>query len=264
MNTVAITALGAEAAALQAIGATLKRYGLEPAGGVLTVTAEDAAKVAWRPMVEALVERKPALWLIVADEQTLVQPQVRYVLSLMGSTLRGLLGTRLPIARLGARLGPGAATLPSLLEGTLALEPGAAWPAKVVAAVHRARAAESADRLLVHGNEQLGQWIELAPAHGCWNGLVFGVSGEGASIDFQAVGPRGGLPEKSTLAYAQQDLQIDAGSRRFVGWGLRNEVGETGAGPQSYYARVRGCPEALLWMPYTETDDGDATVLALV
>ena len=257
---VAITALGAEAAALQAIGATLKRYGLEPAGGVLAVTADDAAKVAWRPMTESLAERKPALWLIVADAQTLAQPPVRYVLGLMGRTLRALLGRPLPIARLG----PGEAVLPSPLAGALMLAPGAAWPAKVVAAVHRKAAGDGADRLLVHGNEQLGQWIELAPAQGCWQGLVFGVSGEGASIDFQAVGPRGGLPEKSTLAYAQQDLRIDAGARQFVAWALRNAVGETADGPQSYYARVRGCPEALLWMPYTETDDGEATVLPLV
>lgn len=258
--TVALTALGAEAAALQTLGGTLKRYGLAPAGGVLAVTADDAAKVAWRPMVEALVERKPALWLIVADAQTLAQPAVRYVLSLMAGTLRALLDPPLAIARLG----PGAATLPPLLDGALMLEPGASWPAKIVAAVHRTRTAPRTDRLLMHGNEQLGQWIELAPAQGRWNGLVFGVSGEGASIDFQAVGPRGGLPEKSTLAYAQQDLQVEAGARRFTAWALRNEVGDTEAGPQSYYVRVRGCPEALLWMPYTETEDGDATVLPLV
>lgn len=260
MTAVAITAIGVDQAALQAVGGMLKRYGLDPVGGPWAPTADDGAKVAWRPLAEAMAERKPALWLIVADAPTLAQPHVRYGLSLMASTLRALVGQALPIARLGV----GDAALPPLLGEVLALEPGAAWPAKVVAAVHRARKSESGERLLVHGNEQLGQWIELAPTQGLWNGLVFGVSGEGASIDFQAVGPRGGLPEKSVLAYAQQDLQIDAGARRFTAWALRNEVGDTAAGPMSYYARVRGCPEALLWMPYTENDDGDATVLALV
>ncbi|RYF82968.1 MAG: hypothetical protein EOO29_05185 [Comamonadaceae bacterium] len=260
MTAVAITAIGVEQATLQAIGGMLKRYGLDPVGGPWAPTADDVTKVGWRPLAEAMAERKPALWLIVADAAALEPPHVRYGLSLMAGTLRGLVGTRLPVARLGA----GQATLPPLLADALLLEPGASWPAKIVAAVHRARQPDAGERLVVHGNEQLGQWIELAPAQGLWNGLVFGVSGEGASIDFQAVGPRGGLPEKSVLAYAQQNLQLDAGARRFTAWALRNEVGDTPQGAQSYYARVRGQPDALLWMPYTETDDGEATVLPLV
>ena len=260
MTAVAITAIGVEQATLQAIGGVLKRYGLDPVGGPWAPTADDVAKVGWRPLAEAMAERKPALWLIVADAPALAPPHVRYGLSLMAGTLRGLVGTRLPVARLGA----GEATLPPLLADALLLEPGASWPAKIVAAVHRARQPDAGERLVMHGNEQLGQWIELAPAQGLWNGLVFGVSGEGASIDFQAVGPRGGLPEKSVLAYAQQNLQLDAGARRFTAWALRNEVGDTPQGAMSYYARVRGSPDALLWMPYTETDDGDATVLPLV
>lgn len=262
MTSIAITAVGVEAAAVQAIGATLKRYGLEPVGGPLTGTADEVAKVNWRPMADAVLARKPALWLIVADAKALEAAHVRYALGLMASTLRGEVGAKLPVALLN--IGTDAISLPPLLADALVLEPGAAWPAKLVAAAHRARSADSADRLVVHGNEQLGQWLELAPAQGSWQGLVFGVSGEGASIDFQAVGPRGGLPEKSVLAYAQQDMQVEAGSRRFTAWALRNPVGQTDAGAVSYYVRVRGCPEALLWMPYTETDDGDATVLALV
>ena len=49
----------------------------------------------------------------------------------------------------------------------------------------------------------------------------------------------------------------------FTGWALRNTVGASEAGPVSYYARVRGRPEALLWMPYTEEDDAQATLRAL-
>ena len=263
MTTIAITAIGVEAAALQAVGATLKRYGLDPVGGPLAVTAEEVVKVNWRPMVDAMLARKPAMLLIVADAKALAEAPARYALGLMGSTLRGESGSRLPVAVLVIGADAGAPSVPPLLADAQVLEPGAAWPAKIVAAVHRARAAGSSDRLVVHGNEQLGQWLELAPAQGSWQGLVFGVSGEGASIDFQAVGPRGGLPEKSVLAFAQQDMQVEAGSRRFTAWALRNPVGETEAGPMSYYVRVRGCPEALLWMPYTENDDGDATVLAL-
>lgn len=260
MTTLAITTLGVDATQLAAIGATLKRYGLDPVGAPWAATADEVAQVAWRPLADALVARRPALWLIVADADALAAPHVRYALSLMARTLRAELGARLPVAVLGA----GAGDLPPVLADAQLLAPDASWPAKLVAAVHRPRVADTADRLAVHGNEQLGQWLELAPAQGTWPGLVFGVAGADASIDFQAVGPSGGLPERSVLAHAQQGLQLDAGTRRFTAWALRNPVGQTDAGPVSYYVRVRGCPEALLWMPYTETDDGDATVLALV
>ena len=74
---------------------------------------------------------------------------------------------------------------------------------------------------------------------------------------------RGGLPEKSVIAYGQSGLKLESAGRAFTGWALRNTVGATEAGPVSYYARVRGRPQALLWMPYTEEDDAQATLFAL-
>jgi len=265
-TSIAVTALSPNQAQLTALGATLGRYGLHAAGGVWETTPDKVLAVDWRPMVDAFVAQRAALWLIALDDQALAEPALRYGLNLMASSLRAALGADLPVAVLWpAAAVPGRPALPAQLRDALVLEPGAAWAAKLVARVHRARSApaEPPDRLSVHGNEQLGQWFELTPGAGSWPGLVFAVAGEGAAIDFQATGPSGGLPEKSVIAYGQSGLKLESAGRAFTGWALRNTVGASEGGPVSYYARVRGRPEALLWMPYTEEDDAQATLHAL-
>ena len=275
MTIVAVTALAPDPQRLSDLAGTLARYGLKALGGVWETTPQKVVALDWRPMVDAFVAQRAAHWLVLADAKALQDPSVRYGLNLIAASLRSALGADFGIAVLwpdapGAGAGGGAEVaprpaLPAQLRDALVLESGAAWPAKLVARMHRARsgAAAAADRLSVHGNEQLGQWVELAPGAGSWQGVMFAVAGEGASIDFQATGPSGGLPETSTIAYGQSGLKLESAGRTFTGWALRNEIGATASGPVSYYARVRGRPEALLWMPYTEEDDADATLLAL-
>jgi hypothetical protein len=269
MATIAVTALAVDDARLAALGATLGRYGLQAAGGVWQTTPEQVAGVDWRPMADAFIAQGAAFWLIAADDKALADPAVRYGLNLMASALRAALGADLPMAVLWpAAAGASRSALPALpsqLREALVFEATDAWAAKVVARVHRPRAtgALRPDRLSVHGNAQLGQWFELVPGEGEWAGVVFAVAGEGASIDFQATGPSGGLPEKAVIAHGQSGLKLQSAGLDFTGWALRNAVGATPAGPVSYYARVRGRPQALLWMPYTEEDDAQATLLAL-
>lgn len=273
MTIVAVTALAPDAQRLSALAGTLARYGLKALGGVWETTPQKVLALDWRPMVDAFIAQRAALWLVLADAKALEDPSVRYGLNLIAASLRSALGADFGIAVLwpdapGAGDGAGAdvasrPALPAQLRDALVLESGAAWPAKLVARMHRARSGADADRVSVHGNEQLGQWVELAPGAGSWQGVMFAVAGEGAAIDFQATGPSGGLPETSTIAYGQSGLKLESAGRAFTGWALRNEVGATAAGTVSYYARVRGRPEALLWMPYTEEDGADATLLAL-
>lgn len=270
MTIVAVTALAADAQRLSALAGTLSRYGLKALGGVWAPTPEQVLAVDWRPMADAFVAQRAALWLVLADAKALEDPSVRYGLNLIAASLRSALGADFGFAVLwpDGPVGDVVASRPALpaqMSDALVLESGPAWPAKLVARVHRARPAALAasDRISVHGNAQLGQWIELSPGAGSWQGVMFAVAGEGASIDFQATGPGGGLPETSTIAYGQSGLKLESAGRAFTGWALRNEVGATPGGPVSYYARVRGRPEALLWMPYTEEDDADATLLAL-
>lgn len=262
MKTVWISALGDDErgrARVAAATAALKRYGLD-ARGHFWNEAND--KLAWRRALEALCEANAELWLILATEAEMAKPAVRYGLSLMAASLRNARGACFPVLVLWDGQAPAEDALPLLLRPAAVLEQSStSWPAKVVARINMpAKAAEPDYRLDVLGEERLGQWFEIGPRDGEWHGVVFGVSGDGAAIDFQAVGPKGALPRKTVLEYAQQGLKLQAGSREFSAWAVRNRLDAT----QSYFVRVQGSPDAILFLPYAEDDEAVATVIALV
>ncbi|MBN9359572.1 MAG: hypothetical protein J0I15_24240 [Herbaspirillum huttiense] len=258
MKTVWMTSLANDPARVQAFTGVLKRYGLDVKGHFW---ADDAQKMTWRVALDALLQAQAAVWLVLADEAELARPGVRYGLSLLAASLGERAGHGFPLVFIWRGKVPDAAMLPPLLRNALHLEEaGAAWPAKIVAKANMPAKVEPPEyRLHVSGDEKLGQWFEIGPRAGQWDGVVFGVAGEGAEIDFQAVGDAGGLPEKTILEYAQQGMKLQIGEQEYTAWAVRNQVGAD----QSYYARVKGCPHSLLFMPYAEGADAEATVLQL-
>jgi len=258
MKTIWITSLAKNPARVQAFTAVLKRYGLEAKGHFWT---DEPAKMAWRVALDSLVEAKADVWLVLADDEEMAKPGVRYGLSLLAASLREGSGHGFPIVFMWKNKAPAPEALPALLRNAQHLEEAAAsWPAKIVAKANMPAKAEAPEyRLNVAGDEKLGQWFEIGPREGNWDGVMFGVAGEGAVIDFQAVGEAGGLPEKTVLEYAQQGMTLQLGETAYTAWAVRNQVG---AG-QSYYARVKGCPASVLFMPYAEGEDAEATVLPL-
>ncbi|NUU02185.1 hypothetical protein [Herbaspirillum robiniae] len=258
MKTIWITSLAKNPARVQAFTAVLKRYGLEAKGHFWT---DEPAKMAWRVALDSLVEAKADVWLVLADDEEMAKPGVRYGLSLLAASLREGSGHGFPIVVMWPGKAPAADALPPLLRDALHLEEAnAAWPAKIVAKANMPGKAQAPEyRLNVAGDEKLGQWFEIGPRAGNWDGVMFGVAGEGAEIDFQAVGEAGGLPEKTVLEYAQQGMKLQLGETEYTAWAVRNQVGPG----QSYYARVKGCPASVLFMPYAEGGDAEATVLRL-
>lgn len=260
MKTAWISALSKNEPRVAAVSQVLKRYGLEPKGHFWI---DDNEKMAWRTALDSLLQTKADAWVVLADNEMAAKPSVRYALSLTAAALREARGHGFPIVVLWNDAP--AAELPSALLPVTALqEKETSWPAKIVAkASMPAKGAAPEYRFSVAGDERLGQWFELGPradsSADAWHGVVFGVAGEGAAINFQAVGPRGGLPEKTVLEFAQEGLKLQAGGLEFTAWAVRNEVG---AG-DSYYARVTGCPQAVLFLPYSEDGEAEATVLRL-
>jgi hypothetical protein len=263
-KTVWITAFNKDkdAARVGAVSQILKRYGLATQGHFWV---DDPAKLAWRVGLDALNAARADLWLVLVDAAELAKPSVRYGLSLFAASLREARGAGFPVV-LSAPDGVNADVIPALLaDATILAEGNAAWPAKIVARANLAKAGTAPDyRFEVVGEEQLGQWFAIGPREGEWTGVVFGVHGGAGSneakIDFQAVGPRGALPEKTVLEFAQEGLTLQVGEREFSAWALRNRLGPG----EAYYARVRGTPESVLFMPYTEDNEADATILQLV
>ena len=258
MKTVWITALKEDQPRVAAITQVLKRYGLDCKGHFW---ADAPEKMAWRVALDALLEARADVWLVLVDGEAIQKPSVRYGLSLMAGTLKQRRGAQFPVLTLWNSPVPADSGLPQLLQGADALlESAPVWPAKIVAKANMAGKAVALDyRLDIQGDERLGQWFEIGPREGLWHGVVFGVHGGGAEINFQAVGPKGVLPEKTTLEFAQQGLKIEAGSREFTAWAVRNEV----ASDASYFVRIKGCPEAILFMPYADDSDVSATILRL-
>lgn len=258
MKKVWITALSANQPRVAAVSEVLKRYGLQTQGHFWI---DEPGKVAWRAALDALLEARADAWLVLADDAEMAKPGVRYGLSLFAAGLREKRGARVPLLMLWNSPAPEPSALPQCLQSaTLIEEAASSWAAKIVAKVNLPPQAAVAEyRFDVGGSEQLGQWFELGPREAAWDGVVFGVAGADAEIDFQAVGPAGALPEKTVLEYAQQGLKLQAGEREFTAWAVRNRV-DAGS---SYYARVKGCPQAVLFMPYAESGDAEAIIINL-
>jgi hypothetical protein len=260
MKTAWISALTKNEPRVAAVSQVLKGYGLDPKGHFWI---DDNAKMAWRAAFDSLLEAKADVWVVLADSDAAATPSVRYALSLMAAALREARGYGFPIVVLWNN----AATPdlpPALFPATMLLEQEVSWPAKIVAkASMPAKNTAPEYRFSVAGDERLGQWFELGPranpGASAWHGVVFGVAGEGAEINFQAVGPQGGLPEKTVLEFAQEGMKLQAGGLEFTAWAVRNEVGAA----DSYYARVAGSPQAVLFLPYSEDGEAEATVLRL-
>lgn len=259
MKKVWISALAENQPRVGAVTAHLKPYGLACLGHFW---ADAPEKQSWRAALNGLLESRADVWLVLADEAEFAKPGVRYGLSLMMAALRQAKGAGFPVLMLWNSPAPAAATLPILLQSaTLIEESSSAWAAKIVARANMpGKAAASDYRFDILGDERLGQWFEIGPREGSWNGVVLGVRGEGAGINFQAVGPSGALPQTATLEFAQEGLKIEASGGEFTAWAVRNVVGPD----SSYYARITGTPEEILFMPYAEADeDAGATVLRL-
>jgi len=258
MKTVWITALKEDQPRVAAVTAVLKRYGLQCKGHFW---ADQPDKLAWRVALEALLEAKADAWLVLVDADEIKKPSVRYGLSLMAAALRSARGGA-SMLTLWNSPPPAEAALPVLMAQTeLLLESGASWPAKIVAKANMpAKAIPAEFRLDVLGNERLGQWFEIGPVAGVWPGVVFGVQGGGAEIQFQAVGPKAMLPEKTTLEFAQEGMKIEVAGNEYTAWAVRNQLDAN----TSYFVKVKACPDAILFMPYAEEADAEATILRLV
>jgi len=260
-KTIWITAFdkAQDAVRVAALSQVLKRYGLATQGHFWI---DEPDKLAWRAGLDALNATRADVWLIVASHDALAKPSIRYGLSLFAASLRDARGAAFPIV-LSA---PGAPDTLGVQAAWLANAPildetAAAWPAKIVAKANAVSAAPAPDyRLAVLGEERLGQWFSIGPRRGEWQGVIFGVHGSDAKIDFQAVGRAGMLPEKTTLEYAQEGLTLQVGGRAFTAWAVRNTL----VADDAYYARVAGSPQAVLFMPYAEGDDAEATVVELI
>ncbi|MFA6412693.1 MAG: hypothetical protein WCW53_08340, partial [Syntrophales bacterium] len=113
-------------------------------------------------------------------------------------------------------------------------------------------------RLNLHALHGIGLWFEVGPPKDIpWDGAMFGV--HGADIDVHGVGPADGIPARTVLEYAMKGMKVQLGEEEFNTWAAQNHLD----GAMSYYVRVQGIPDKLLFGPYAATADAEVHVVSL-
>ncbi len=108
--------------------------------------------------------------------------------------------------------------------------------------------------LPLHG---LGMWLEAGPTRDPWDGVLLGT--RGCSPDAHGVGQSGIIPLRCTLKYPVTGMKIEASSGTFTAWGIANILTPA----ESYFTRLDGLPETIMFGPFPKGDDPDLYVLDL-
>jgi len=257
MKKVWITALEKDQEKVQQAMGVVKRYGLAADGHFWV---DDLKRMAWDGALAPLTAKDAALWIILggASWQT---ASVRQGLALLALAVQQQKGLGFPILLLAAEgaVDPAALPTPFRAAETVSLTAATLGP-KIVALANRPAATVITPyRLNIHALHGIGLWFEVGPAPGGlpWDGAMFGV--QGADIDVHGVGPANGIPARTVLEYAQKGMKAQVGSDEYIIWAARNRLDET----VSYYVRVQGAPEKLLFGPYAADDDAEAHIVSL-
>jgi len=257
MKKIWVTSLGSSQEPVNQLISQMKTYGVEVQGHFWK---DDLKKMAWMAAREDLLDTNISMWGILGSDKELLAPDALYGLSLLAITVQAQRGLHFPIMILqtGGEL-VSSEQLSTPLKGADVLSvSGGSIGAKLVAKVHATSKPLSADyRLDIYGNEQIGQWFEVQPVQSSWPGVMFGVTG--AELTFHAVGPTGSLPKKTVLNYPMQGLKLEMGDKKYTAWATQNELNaET-----SYFVKVEGCTESILFGPFSTEKEVDVFVVRL-
>jgi hypothetical protein len=223
---------------------------------------DDLEKMAWYEMGTSLLEKKNAdLWLVAGRKADLEAPRNRYALSLLTAMVRDGRGPEFPVFHLGLDYRPEADAMPMLTRDfRLLAAADRNWPAQIATAFIKKARPEAWDfRLSASGHPFIGQWFEVGPQTGEWEGVMFGVSGEG-KIVHHLVGPKGQLPEKSVVEYPMEGIKAEVRQVEYGAWSVQNKISTE----DSYYVKVEGFPKTILFGGHPGTDKAEVTVAELI
>lgn len=257
MKKIWLSSLSSSKEEVQKTMASLQKYGLAVDGHFWQ---DDLDKMAWTAPRQQILDKNTNLWALLASSKDLLSPSIRYGLSMLALTVQAAKGLDFPIIILqsGVETIP-TDTLPTPLAGCDILDlNNPAFGAKIVARVHKPiKGTLPLYRLDVYGIPQIGQWFEIGPRTGTWSGALFGTSDAGPCL--HTVGRSGQLPEKSTLHYPQRGLEIELQGRKFTAWAVQNGLDSE----SSYYVKVDGHPDSILFSPYSSAEETEVFVLKL-
>jgi hypothetical protein len=257
MKTVWLTSIGSSQDPVKQLRSQMKTYGLEVQGHFWK---DDLKRMTWMAARESLIDEKISMWGILGSDDALLAPDTLYGLSLLAITLQAQRGLHFPIMILqtqGELVSSEQLSTPLKGADVLSVS-GGGIGAKLVAKLHAPPKPLSPEyHLDIYGNEQVGQWFEVRPAQSSWSGVMFGVVD--AEIAFHAVGPAGSLPSKTVLNYPMQGLKLQMGDKEYLAWAAQNQLNpET-----SYFVKVEGYPDSIVFGPYSTEEAADVFVVRL-
>ncbi|TVR00705.1 MAG: hypothetical protein EA399_03175 [Desulfovibrionales bacterium] len=232
------------------------KYGLNPAGHFWE---DDLAKLAWAGAVPELGRGDCAVWLIVGQAASFAQPSIRRGLALLALSAQAAHGHNFPILLSPSGGKVDVAGLPTPLRGAEVVASGLG--VKAVARANRKLAEPVLEyRLAVHPLPGLGLWFEVGPAHDPWKGAFLGCTGMDATPDAHGVGLAGTIPQNATVNYPVRGMKLHLDGREATAWGVHNDLSPA----ESYYVRIAGVPDGLIFGPFPDLDDVDVFTVSLV
>ncbi len=254
-----ITALDNDEAKAKQLFDTAHKYGLDT-GGHFWI--DDLKNMAWAGATPELLKPEAALWIIGGPVELLRSRSHRFGLSMLAIMAQTRKGHGFPILIVPYDGDITTDELPTPLKDAEVVKM-AMLGAKVAAKANIPMKKVAPEyRLGIYPLPGLGLWFEAGPAPGgSWSGAMFGISpsNEDNVIDAHGAGPAGKLPERAVLEYPMQGLTLQAGEAEYGAWGVKN----TFTGNESYYVRVKGTPDSLLFGELPEGDDADVFVVSL-
>lgn len=208
---------------------------------------------AWAEVLEIITSGKYGMWVPILSRSSLDDPEYCYMLSAALLGIKSAMGNDFSAALVGLMSENDInKPLPFLLRFLPFFEAGlSTLGPKLIALYHKKnRFINEEYRLGLHGNKHIGQWFEVGPVAKIWKGITFGVC-EGSEILFQAVGPVGRLPEKSTLHYPMQGIKLKLGNKNYSAWAVKNDLGDD----SSCYIKVKGEPKSIVFSPFMDEDE---------
>jgi hypothetical protein len=234
---------------------TVTRYGLGVNGHFWSDNLE---KMEWAGPVGEMDKPEVGVWLIKGGKASYENPDIRFGLGLLAAAVQARRGHGFPILCIcdDGDLDP--ATLPTMLRGADVVNEAKLGVKLAAKANIPIKKVDLEYRFDLYPLPSLGLWIEVGPAPGHqWKGALLGVSG--GDIEAHGVGPAGQLPQKCVLNYPMQGLKMELGGKDFIGWAVKNELAEN----ESYFVKVSGTPDALVFGEFPEGDDAEFYSLQL-
>ncbi|WP_432738118.1 hypothetical protein [Maridesulfovibrio sp. FT414] len=234
---------------------TVSRYGLGVNGHFWSDNLE---KMEWAGPIAELDRPETGVWLIKGGRASFENPDIRFGLGLLAAAVQARRGLGFPILCICDDGELATAALPTTLRGAEVVEESKLGVKLAAKANMPIKKIDAEYRFDLYALPSLGLWIEVGPAPGHeWNGALLGVCG--GEISAHGVGSAGQLPERCVLNYPMKGLKMELGGREFVGWAVKNALGEK----DSYFVKVGGTPDALIFGAFPDGDDVELFSLQL-